>query len=300
MKHLNDKGCHAVQTEGDADVEIARTAASLSILNSTTLIGEDTDLLILLLYYYHTENLQLLFRSDRQSPGATTKIYDIKSIKLALGDELCSSLLFLHAFTGCDSTSRIFGIGKQSAFQKLLRTSSPLTGLAKVFCSESNPSDVCAAGIKTALYLFGGKDSECIKTLRYRLLSTKIVTSKTFVTPEKLPPSESALKFHSLRCHYQIMVWMGKSGELLPTDWGWRLQKNALIPTMNDKSPIPTELLNVVHCSCTTHCTGNRCGCRKYGMSCSSACGACQSDFCDNTQKVTEEDEDLENHILGF
>ena len=42
---LRKSGCHVVQSEGDADLEIVRAAIALASLSSTTLIGEDTDLL---------------------------------------------------------------------------------------------------------------------------------------------------------------------------------------------------------------------------------------------------------------
>jgi hypothetical protein len=48
---LKQKGCHVIQAEGDADVDIVKAAVSMSGYKSTTLIGEDTDLLILLLYH---------------------------------------------------------------------------------------------------------------------------------------------------------------------------------------------------------------------------------------------------------
>ena len=33
---------------------------------------------------------------------------------------VCGSLLFLHAITGCDTTSSLFNIGKLTAFKKLI------------------------------------------------------------------------------------------------------------------------------------------------------------------------------------
>ena len=41
--------CHVIHAEGDADVDIAKAAITASSYSSTTLIGKDTDLLVLLL-----------------------------------------------------------------------------------------------------------------------------------------------------------------------------------------------------------------------------------------------------------
>ena len=69
---------------------------------------------ILLHYASPSDGTKLYFRSDKASH---TVVYDIKIIKQVTGSEICQSLLFLHTFTGCDTTSRIFGIGKKSALQ---------------------------------------------------------------------------------------------------------------------------------------------------------------------------------------
>src|SRR6218665_3555780 len=81
----------------------------LSRLHITTLIGEDTDLLVLLLYYTKPHCKSLYFRSDKTKAG---KVYNINHLKKMIGDDMCSQLLFIHAMTVCDTTSRIFGICK--------------------------------------------------------------------------------------------------------------------------------------------------------------------------------------------
>ena len=36
-----------------------------------------------------------------------------------LGDQICDNVLFAHALLGCDTTSRVFGIGEPEALKKL-------------------------------------------------------------------------------------------------------------------------------------------------------------------------------------
>jgi len=48
---LRERDCTVVNALGDADVDIVKTAVEASCLHTTTLIGEDTALLVLLLYY---------------------------------------------------------------------------------------------------------------------------------------------------------------------------------------------------------------------------------------------------------
>ena len=59
----------------------------------------------------------LYFHSDK----VESNVYNIKVLKLVLGEAVCKDLLFLYAFTGCDSVSRVFGIGKKSAFQRIIK-----------------------------------------------------------------------------------------------------------------------------------------------------------------------------------
>jgi len=87
---------------------------------STTPIGEDTDLLVLLLYYMKPDNKCLFIRSDKKSTNQI-RVYNISKLKILLSKPLCSHLLFIHAFTECDTTSRIFGIGKKSLFHKFIK-----------------------------------------------------------------------------------------------------------------------------------------------------------------------------------
>ena len=44
-----ESGCIVISAPGDADVNIVKAAVNASLLHTTTLIGEDTDLLVLLL-----------------------------------------------------------------------------------------------------------------------------------------------------------------------------------------------------------------------------------------------------------
>ena len=62
---LHQNGCHVIQAEGDADVDIGRASVIMSTTKSTTVIGEDTDLLMLLLYHGNLDSKDLFFQSDK-------------------------------------------------------------------------------------------------------------------------------------------------------------------------------------------------------------------------------------------
>ena len=112
---MQQKGCHVIHAEGDADLDITKAAVTSSSYSSTTLIGEDTDLLVLLLYYHEEQDSSdLYFRSDKDK--ITPYVYDIRILKQLLGGEFSCNLVFGHAFSGSDTTSRIFWGGQEDYF----------------------------------------------------------------------------------------------------------------------------------------------------------------------------------------
>ena len=62
---LRRVGCTVIQAKGIADVDIVKATISTAYAHSTTLIGEDTDLLILL-HYATADGKPLYFRSVSQ------------------------------------------------------------------------------------------------------------------------------------------------------------------------------------------------------------------------------------------
>ena len=62
-------------------------------------MGEDTDLLMLMLHHYGREensSYKLQFQS-----GKTRQNHNIKHYIATVGKEQCQKLIFIHAFTGC-------------------------------------------------------------------------------------------------------------------------------------------------------------------------------------------------------
>ena len=293
MERMRKKGCDVIQAEGDADVEIAKTAISISAFKSTTLIGEDTDLLVLLLFHADVSKCTALyFRSDK----AKSDVYNIKVLKEVLGKAVCNDLLFLHAFTGCDSVSRVFGIGKKVGFQRIVKREKTMTDCAKAFSLPKQSQDIVETnGCKAMVAFFNADQRDSLACIRYNMLCKKVARAKTFVTPERLPPTPSACKFHSLRTYYQVMEWMGGCDEMVPSEWGWKVEGDKLVPVMTDKRPAPDALIQMIHCNCLEGCITLRCTCRRHGLECTSACGHCQNGNCDNMKNdpvIDAEDED--------
>lgn len=94
------------------DLLIATTAVQSSITRPTIIMGEDTDLLILLLYYYECGSMQLIFRPNHDKKTVKSKIWDISKTTCVLGQEPCNVIPLIHAISGCNTTSELYGVGK--------------------------------------------------------------------------------------------------------------------------------------------------------------------------------------------
>ena len=73
--------------------------------------------------------------------------------------------------------------------------------------------------------LYGGKEDDNLNKLRHVKYVQKLSSSTSSLQPNKLPPTSSAVKFHSLRTYFQVQEWLhlkeDQSFKLTPVDWGW-------------------------------------------------------------------------------
>ena len=59
-----------------------------------------------------------------------------------------------------------------------------------------------------------------------------------------LPPTSSAARQHSFRVFHQVQLWRGIN--LTPTDWGWILKDDQLLPIPTLKAAAPDKLLHLI------------------------------------------------------
>ena len=121
-----------------------------------------------------------------------------------------------------------------------------------------------------------------------------VTVSGEGLIPERLPPTESAAKYHALRVHLQVVIWATLDTLALnPLSWGWKIEDGKLAPITTDKPAAPDSLLKFVRCNCKKDtknpCGSNRCSCRKYGLNCVPACGDCRGENCQNVKVIAEE-----------
>ena len=109
-----------VHANDDADVLIIKQAIDLSeSTNNVTIISVDTDILMLLLYHFEKFRSNLYLPVSSKKHGSNLRLVNIKYLHSCLGSNLSKILLYCHAFSGCDTTSSIYGFGKVRQWNKI-------------------------------------------------------------------------------------------------------------------------------------------------------------------------------------
>ncbi|KAE8743484.1 hypothetical protein FOCC_FOCC010907 [Frankliniella occidentalis] len=276
---LREKGVTVVKAPGDADRLIATTAIELTKTTgeNVVVVGNDTDVLALLIALSDgSESLSMLM------PGKKSKVYDIPTIRMSLGD--AADLLVLHALTGCDSTSAPYNKGKKDPLQKL-QDKEEFRRIISIFNSEgASAEEIATAGEAFLLSLYGSSD-QFLDVARFsaylRTVAKKPISSD--IDMKYLPPSSAAARQHSFRAYYQVQEWRG--AELDPTKWGWKVVNNIFQPVMTLLPPAPPEVLELSACGCAGNCSTRRCSCYAAGRKCSAMCGKCNGVTCGNAMR---------------
>ena len=164
------------------------------------LVGEDTDLLILLLFHVKSNMKDVFFSSTRAS---ATRRWEIKRTQSCLGPNVCKNILFAHALGGCDITSRPFGVGKSVPVKRLQQKNKLFENGAKVLMrTNSDHQMIAETGEKLLVNIYNGNDGETLDKLRLVKYHEKVSTGSKQVQPKVLPSAAS--KYHSYRVFYQV------------------------------------------------------------------------------------------------
>ena len=114
------------------------------------------------------------------------------------------------------------------------------------------------------------------------------MAAKGDINPDRLPSTEKAATFHTLRVHLQIMFLETlDNDELNPLEWGWSLCGGNYEPISTNTEIVPEQLLHFARCKCKNECVSMNCLYRKHGLICVTACGNYQGD-CMNGKVIIE------------
>jgi hypothetical protein len=291
-KTLCDAQIEVKQSTGDADRLIVISALERS---NSAIITQDTDILVLLTALAPAEQEYLLVKPKL---GRTPqKVFSSNYLQQQHHD-VKSYILFVHAFSGCDTTSAVYGKGKKQIL-KLIENERELSNWVKIFYKlDATHNEIKIAGESIFLSLYGSKaGQDTLDSLRFKLFQKSL--KKSVIKLESLPPTSDSAALHAFRTYYQVQLWSGN--KLKPEEWGWTRTNDILLPLKTNLEPAPEHILKLVSCCCKGECSTAKCSCFKSGIKCSSVCKYCEGAICTNsseeTKKVNEEDLEEENDI---
>ena len=82
-----------------------------------TVVADDTDVLILLMYHWKKEMADIYFSSEINKPQKNR--WKVRDITSKAGEVISSHIIFIHAWSGCDITSATFGQDKTTPLKKM-------------------------------------------------------------------------------------------------------------------------------------------------------------------------------------
>ena len=107
------------KSNDDADTLIIFTTIDMAIAGKNVItVADDTDVLVMLLHFWNSEvgNISLLSRKKAE------RLIDIGKVADKIDKVVLRSLLFIHAFCGCVTTSAVHGKGKKTLCDYFRRT----------------------------------------------------------------------------------------------------------------------------------------------------------------------------------
>ena len=288
-------------THEEADVIIVQQVAKLANAGTPSIrvICDDTDVFVLLMYFYHS--LGLTCALTMESTGCERALIDIGA-SVEKHKDIIPYLPGAHALTGCDTVAQCFMIGKATAL-KTLRAGIHLPSLGNIEAHIDDIVNECTAFMARC---YGSYRTDSMSDVRVEVWAVKAARRKATAAPElkMLPPTTAAFQLNARRAHIQTAIWMScleaDPAPLDPVLHGWRADNLAksLVPLMlPPTTPLaPMELLELIHCRCASDkpCFTAQCRCNAAKLPCTIFCACYEKSNCRNEKTITASEADAE------
>ena len=212
----------------------AQDAVERSQYKKLIFICRDTDVLLLLMYIFGKQDLEVWMVSGTKKK---MKCYPIHTMTKNLPEELLSNIIGFHALTGCDTVSSFSGLGKKTCWKVFGKYPNLLNGVGRDGGLEDEEKFVCR------LYKSEVVDSGVNK-------ARACIFDQGKVALEMLPSAQDALELHLSSANYQANAvapswlrwkWMWI---LLQVCWGGKDPQKAFKLCGIDLKVSPLSVLN--------------------------------------------------------
>ena len=270
----------------EADIIIVQQVLkAASEARRMTVVCDDTDVFVLLLYHYQRAGLNIPLYMESPNKGRT--ITDIRRT-VQKHSAIIENLLPAHALSGCDTVACYYGIGKATVVKELERNHD-LSGIGDLDMEFENVLTQ-ATTFLSACY---GVKSDSMSETRLHVWCAKNGKGK-FSSPKlcSLPPTTEAFTENVKRAHFQATIWRNIQHDPPEADieeFGWRKEDKdrslSPVATPEGVKCAPDYILNLIRCGCKSEnpCSTKRCSCRPHGTKCTVFC-ACFSIGCARLQ----------------
>ena len=208
---------------------------------------------------------------------------------------MASSLPGLHAISGCDADSVLYGIGKQKVYkvvkgseryqETLVQLGESLTFNQELFSSLQEMVSEC----------YGLTDTKDVNQACYQKFCSKTKIPEL----QQLPPTKNEFFLHCQRANYIACIWKSaltvSSTEPDPDGHGWfRSDEGDLSVKWMSQKPAPDSILEFSACGCKkSGCRNNMCICVANGLKRTDICSCMQ---CSNSQPEQDSPEEYEQY----
>lgn len=284
-KVSSEKVSELACTHEETDTRILLHAKHAADHGQTTVIirSPDSDVAILACHFQDRISARLLVLKTTKT---RTFFLDIPKITEMAGEQLCSALPGLHAFTGCDSTSCFTGKGKKGPLKLCCIDRECCEAMANLGRSFDVDAAVLVGAERFVCRIYGSTQTE-VNECRYHLFCSRNQHSHS------LPPCQDALTKHTQRANYQAAIWRNAlvaDGQVPnPDGHGWLVNEDSISVDWMSLSPAPEALLDLIVCGCTGQCITRHCSCHRNSLSCTDACQC--GDACSNPFNISQSSE---------
>lgn len=305
---LTTKKIDMTNTHEEADVIIVNQLVYAARHGSSNIciVCDDTDVFVLLVYFYCKEELDCSV--TMQSPVAGRSVIDIKASSMK-SQSISQNLPAMHALSGSDTTSYLFGIGKATAMKVLAKGQC----LNLLGVEGTVMDDVVAEAASFISVCYGMKSALSMSELRYVVWAKKMANARVTSAPKlkNLPPTQEAFAQHVYRAHLQTMIWKSALCSAPPpaadpTIYGWTKKEDGQLTPVtlpNHVCPAPANVLQMIKCGCSssTPCSTARCSCMAAQISCTMFCSCHAEAICNNshTRAAISSEEDRDETSAG-
>ncbi|KAJ8049553.1 hypothetical protein HOLleu_02339 [Holothuria leucospilota] len=293
-----ESGLSTEQEEADTRMYL-HAAHAAKTCGDAIIASPDTDVFIIGTALQSQIPAHLFFHTGR---GANLRTIDLKAVHDSIGDDVCQALIGLHCFTGCDSVSSFYGMGKKKAFNLLLKDKQLCDGfkdLGERFIIEPN---MLAELEKFVCRLYGQRTVYKVNEARYNMF--RLMRKSEMC----MPPNQDVLIEHTRRANYQAAIYkrslQATSDVPSPVGHGWHMKEGELSIHWMNLPPAPDSVMELAYCS--GRCNKSKCGdaaictCLQNNVPCTDSCKCSRNDCANISGEIDLEQDDQDDDDQDF